>query len=68
MGIPPEGPVGTEDEDGPVGIEGEAGGGRVTGSTGLAGAGAGAGLDEKSLAGRLGAAPQPAVSGRVWRS
>jgi hypothetical protein len=64
--MPPEGPVGTEDEDGPVGIEGEAVGGRMTGSIGLAGAGAG--LDEKSLAGRLGAAPQPVTSGRVWRS
>lgn len=59
MGIPAEGPVGTEVDDGPFGIAGDAGGGRVTGSTGLTG------LDVKSFAGRLGAAPQ---SGRVWRS
>jgi hypothetical protein len=48
--------------DGPVGTDEEAGIGRLTGSTVLEG------LEEKSLIGRLGATPQLAVSGRVWRS
>ena len=56
--MPLEGPVGTED-DGPVGTDGETGGGRLIGSTALVG------LAGNSLLGRLGAAPQPAVSGRA---
>jgi hypothetical protein len=62
VGIPAEGPVGMEDVEGTVGTDGEAGAGRLTGSAPLDG------LEEKSLVGRLGAAPQLVVSGRVWRS
>lgn len=60
--MPPDGPVGMEDVEGPVGTDGEAGVVRLAGSTPLDV------LEEKSLIGRLGAAPQLVVSGRGWRS
>lgn len=60
VGIPPEGPVGTEDRVGPVGIDGDTGGaGRLTGVLPRV-------VD--SWTGRTGAAPQVEMSGRVWRS